>query len=223
MITRRHMIYTGASVALAGSGLAWSASLRAQAAGLALSPALPQGLRDNAVLEALPGKKPLIKLSYRPPNYETPIEYFRTAITPERRVLRALPPRRHSRGRRQELDARGRRRRRQRQHRTQPRRSPEGFQRSRSPPSASARATGAGCSSRTCPASNGATAQWATRAGRASRLEGCAGQGRLARRRRSRSPSTAPTGRCCRQTPDFVKSIPIWQGARGHDASSPTR
>ena len=30
----------------------------------------------------MPGKKPLIKLSYRPPNYETPIEYFRTAITP---------------------------------------------------------------------------------------------------------------------------------------------
>jgi DMSO/TMAO reductase YedYZ molybdopterin-dependent catalytic subunit len=34
------------------------------------------------VLDSLPGKKPLIKLSYRPPNYETPIEYFRTAITP---------------------------------------------------------------------------------------------------------------------------------------------
>ena len=29
----------------------------------------------------MPGKKPLIKLSYRPPNYETPLEYFRTAIT----------------------------------------------------------------------------------------------------------------------------------------------
>jgi sulfite dehydrogenase len=34
------------------------------------------------MLDALPGKKPLIKLTYRPPNYETPIEYFRTAITP---------------------------------------------------------------------------------------------------------------------------------------------
>ena len=34
------------------------------------------------MLDALPGKKPLIKLSYRPPNYETPIEYFREAITP---------------------------------------------------------------------------------------------------------------------------------------------
>src|SRR5262249_23391467 len=36
----------------------------------------------QAVLDALPGKKPLIKLTYRPPNYETPLEYFRTAITP---------------------------------------------------------------------------------------------------------------------------------------------
>jgi DMSO/TMAO reductase YedYZ molybdopterin-dependent catalytic subunit len=34
------------------------------------------------VLEALPGKKPLIKLSWRPPNYETPVELLRTAITP---------------------------------------------------------------------------------------------------------------------------------------------
>ena len=34
------------------------------------------------MLEALPGKKPLIKLTYRPPNYETPIANFRTAITP---------------------------------------------------------------------------------------------------------------------------------------------
>jgi DMSO/TMAO reductase YedYZ molybdopterin-dependent catalytic subunit len=54
----------------------------AQAAGLDLPKALPEGTRANAVLESLPGKKPLIKHSYRPPNYETPIEYFRTAITP---------------------------------------------------------------------------------------------------------------------------------------------
>ena len=33
-------------------------------------------------MESLPGKKPLIKLSYRPPNYEAPLEYFRTPITP---------------------------------------------------------------------------------------------------------------------------------------------
>jgi sulfite dehydrogenase len=34
------------------------------------------------VLESLPGKKPLIRLAYRPPNYESPLDYFRTPITP---------------------------------------------------------------------------------------------------------------------------------------------
>jgi DMSO/TMAO reductase YedYZ molybdopterin-dependent catalytic subunit len=56
--------------------------LRAQGAGLNLPAELPEGTRAAAVLDTLPGKKPLIKLSYRPPNYETPIEYFRSAITP---------------------------------------------------------------------------------------------------------------------------------------------
>ena len=46
------------------------------------SPLLPEGTRAEAILDSLPGKRPLIKLSYRPPNYETPLEYFRTAITP---------------------------------------------------------------------------------------------------------------------------------------------
>ncbi|MCW5684843.1 MAG: molybdopterin-dependent oxidoreductase [Pseudolabrys sp.] len=72
---------------LAALGLATGGALpllgdTAEAAPLNLPPALPQGVRQNAILDALPGKKPLIKLSYRPPNYETPIEYFRTAITP---------------------------------------------------------------------------------------------------------------------------------------------
>jgi DMSO/TMAO reductase YedYZ molybdopterin-dependent catalytic subunit len=66
----------------AGAALAASASFAANAAGLNLDPALPAGTRAEATLEALPGKKPLIKLAYRPPNYETPIEYFRQAITP---------------------------------------------------------------------------------------------------------------------------------------------
>ena len=47
-----------------------------------LSPLLPDGTREVAVLEALPGKDKLIRLSDRPPNYETPIEAFRTAVTP---------------------------------------------------------------------------------------------------------------------------------------------
>jgi DMSO/TMAO reductase YedYZ molybdopterin-dependent catalytic subunit len=70
------------SAAAAGAALAGGIPVSARAENLNLPAALPEGLRANAVLDALPGKKPLIKLSYRPPNYETPIEYFRTAITP---------------------------------------------------------------------------------------------------------------------------------------------
>ncbi len=80
MITRRILLEAaGAGAALAGSGLV---SRLAEAAGPNLSPALPEGVRAGAMLDTLPGKKPLIKLSYRPPNYETPIEYLGTAITP---------------------------------------------------------------------------------------------------------------------------------------------
>src|SRR6476659_5862302 len=74
MLTRRGLITSGAGLVLAAR--------KAAAGPLDLPAALPEGARKNAILDALPGKKPLIKLSYRPPNYETPIEYFRTAITP---------------------------------------------------------------------------------------------------------------------------------------------
>ena len=47
-----------------------------------LPPGLPEGVYDTATLDALPGKKPLIKLSYRPPNYETPLDHFTSEITP---------------------------------------------------------------------------------------------------------------------------------------------
>jgi len=81
MLTRRHLVRTaGAGLALTGSGIGLLST--ATAASINLPSGLPEGLRNNAILDALPGKKPLIKLSYRPPNYETPIEYFRTAITP---------------------------------------------------------------------------------------------------------------------------------------------
>jgi DMSO/TMAO reductase YedYZ molybdopterin-dependent catalytic subunit len=83
MMTRRRLLEgAGAGAALVGSGVSLQLPTEALAKELALQQALPQGVREAAVLDALPGKKPLIKLSYRPPNYETPIEYFRTAITP---------------------------------------------------------------------------------------------------------------------------------------------
>jgi DMSO/TMAO reductase YedYZ molybdopterin-dependent catalytic subunit len=82
MFTRRHLIKAaGAGLAFTGSGLGLR-SVEAAAAPVDLPAALPEGVRSDAMLDALPGKKPLIKLTYRPPNYETPIEYFRTAITP---------------------------------------------------------------------------------------------------------------------------------------------
>jgi DMSO/TMAO reductase YedYZ molybdopterin-dependent catalytic subunit len=85
MINRRHLLgATGAGVALTGAGLVSPRlfGLQADAQALQLPAQLPEGTRQEAVLDALPGKKPLIKLSYRPPNYETPVEHLRTAITP---------------------------------------------------------------------------------------------------------------------------------------------
>jgi DMSO/TMAO reductase YedYZ molybdopterin-dependent catalytic subunit len=84
MINRRYLLgAAGAGAAIVG-GLALPRMLGAHgdAEALELAPALPDGTRAAAILDALPGKKPLIKLSYRPPNYETPIEHLRTAITP---------------------------------------------------------------------------------------------------------------------------------------------
>jgi DMSO/TMAO reductase YedYZ molybdopterin-dependent catalytic subunit len=57
--------------------------LHALAADPVLGPAqLPAGALDAASLEALPGKLPLIKKTWRPPNFETPVAYFEQAFTP---------------------------------------------------------------------------------------------------------------------------------------------
>jgi DMSO/TMAO reductase YedYZ molybdopterin-dependent catalytic subunit len=83
MLTRRSLLEAaGAGVALGGSALGLPQMFEAEAEGVELSPGVPAGLDSSAVMESLPGKKPLIKLGYRPPNYEAPLEYFRTPITP---------------------------------------------------------------------------------------------------------------------------------------------
>src|ERR1700730_18432411 len=83
MITRRRLVETAGAAALSvGGNLIWPGPLEAAAAMEDLPPELPAGTREEAVLDALPGKRPLIKLTYRAPNYETPIDYFRTAVTP---------------------------------------------------------------------------------------------------------------------------------------------
>jgi DMSO/TMAO reductase YedYZ molybdopterin-dependent catalytic subunit len=83
MISRRNLLQAaGAGAALTGGAFAFPRLFAAQAGIPELPSSLPAGTREEAVLDALPGKKPLIKLSYRPPNYETPLEYFRSPITP---------------------------------------------------------------------------------------------------------------------------------------------
>ena len=48
---------------------------------------LPSGAIESAALDALPGKRALIKRSFRPPNYETPVEDLGAAITPNDRFF----------------------------------------------------------------------------------------------------------------------------------------
>ena len=78
MTTRRFMLQTAVGgIALAGGGLL----------GRFARAGLPSGAIESGVLEALPGKQPLIKRSFRPPNYETPVAYFSDAITPNDRFF----------------------------------------------------------------------------------------------------------------------------------------
>ncbi|MDD1615163.1 MAG: oxidoreductase molybdopterin binding protein [Methylococcaceae bacterium NSP1-2] len=44
--------------------------------------ALAADSKESPTLDALEGKKPLIKQTFRPPNYETPVNYFDAAFTP---------------------------------------------------------------------------------------------------------------------------------------------
>ncbi|MCK9913660.1 molybdopterin-dependent oxidoreductase [Microbacteriaceae bacterium K1510] len=81
MITRRHLLGT-AGATLAVSGLGLPNFSEAQAALAELTPGVPSGVESYAKMATLPGKKPLIELADRPPNYESPLEYFRAPITP---------------------------------------------------------------------------------------------------------------------------------------------
>jgi DMSO/TMAO reductase YedYZ molybdopterin-dependent catalytic subunit len=48
---------------------------------------LPQGTVESEARDTLPGKQPLIKRSFRPPNYESPVEFFDNVITPNDRFF----------------------------------------------------------------------------------------------------------------------------------------
>ena len=83
MITRRRLLGTAsAGAALAASGLSLPKIFAANAAETPLTPGVPAGVGSYATMATLPGKKPLIRLADRAPNYEAPLEYLRTPITP---------------------------------------------------------------------------------------------------------------------------------------------
>src|SRR6202162_2936460 len=80
MKSRRDFLKTTGRLVLATGGT-WLAS-HAHGADAVLGPAeLPEGTLSASLLEALPGKVPLIKKSWRPPNYETPVSYFNDVFT----------------------------------------------------------------------------------------------------------------------------------------------
>lgn len=82
MSSRREFIKTVAGgLAVAGSGILLPRFAFAKT-GAVGPPSLPSGTLDASLLEALPGKKPLIKKTFRAPNYETPVEYFNQQFTP---------------------------------------------------------------------------------------------------------------------------------------------
>jgi len=84
MPSRRDFIKTTCGLALATGGT-WLATHTHGAVpnppGLA---PLPAGAVASGDLEALAGKLPLIKRTWRPPNYETPLSYFSEEFTPNK-------------------------------------------------------------------------------------------------------------------------------------------
>lgn len=87
MLNRRDVLKTAGAGAVAAGGAGLLARVSWPDPSLAAQPApvaalVPQGTKDEAVLEALPGKAPLIKLTYRPPNYEMPVRYLDQLFTP---------------------------------------------------------------------------------------------------------------------------------------------
>jgi DMSO/TMAO reductase YedYZ molybdopterin-dependent catalytic subunit len=77
--SRRKLIAGAGALTALGAARALGADLGSS--GVLGFAELPDGTLAEQALYKLPGKVPLIKKTYRPPNFETPIEYFRTPIT----------------------------------------------------------------------------------------------------------------------------------------------
>jgi DMSO/TMAO reductase YedYZ molybdopterin-dependent catalytic subunit len=78
MIDRRLFIKKAAGTLASLGGLSLL-----QRSGLAAT----TGTEESTILDALPGKEALIKKTYRPPNYETPVSYFDAPFTPNNRFF----------------------------------------------------------------------------------------------------------------------------------------
>ena len=76
MKTRRDFLKVSAGGLLLAGGARWVEFANAA------NDSLPSGTLESAQLVSLPGKLPLIKKSFRPPNFETPVAYFNDAFTP---------------------------------------------------------------------------------------------------------------------------------------------
>ena len=80
MQSRREFLKVSTAGMLLAGGARWTQF--ANAAGEFGPASLPAGTLESAQLASLPGKLPLIKKSFRPPNFETPVAYFNEAFTP---------------------------------------------------------------------------------------------------------------------------------------------
>lgn len=77
MQTRRDFLKGSTAGLILAGGARWAGLANA-----ADSASLPAGTLESATLDSLPGKLPLIKKSWRPPNFETPVGYFGETFTP---------------------------------------------------------------------------------------------------------------------------------------------
>ncbi|MEO8156716.1 MAG: molybdopterin-dependent oxidoreductase [Betaproteobacteria bacterium] len=67
---------------VSAGGLLLAGGVRGAGFAHAASDSLPAGTIEAAQLFSLPGKLPLIKKSFRPPNFESPVSYLNEAFTP---------------------------------------------------------------------------------------------------------------------------------------------
>ena len=80
-LNRRDFLGSIAAGAALVGGLGRLTQAQAVSAATELTPGVPAGLSSYVTMGTLPGKKPLIQLADRPPNYESTLDYLRTPIT----------------------------------------------------------------------------------------------------------------------------------------------